>query len=57
MQYNLQLDRDADAEIVVKQLTTVAKNTKLPLTLFGQGRPNYGQDLQNNFFLFIKKWT
>lgn len=56
MQYNLQLDRDADAEIVVKQLTTVAKNTKLPLTLFGQGRPNYGQDLQNNFFYLLENF-
>ena len=56
MQYNLQLDRDADAEIVVKQLTSVAKNAKLPLTLFGQGRPNYGQDLQNNFFYLLENF-
>ena len=56
MQYNLQLDRDADAEIVVKQLTTVAKNTKMPLTLFGQGRPNYGQELQNNFFYLLENF-
>jgi len=56
MQYNLQLDRDAAAEIVVKQLTTVTKNAKLPLTLFGQGRPNYGQDLQNNFFYLLENF-
>lgn len=56
MQYNLQLDRDADAEIVVKQLTAVAKNSKVPLTLFGQGRPNYGQDLQNNFFYLLENF-
>jgi hypothetical protein len=56
MQYNLQLDRDADAEIVVKQLTAVSKNSKLPLTLFGQGRPNYGQDLQNNFFYLLENF-
>jgi hypothetical protein len=56
MQYNLQLDRDADVEIVVKQLTTVTKNTKLPLTLFGQGRPNYGQELQNNFFYLLENF-
>jgi hypothetical protein len=56
MQYNLQLDRDADAEIVVKQLTSVAKNAKLPLTLYGQGRPNYGQELQNNFFYLLENF-
>lgn len=56
MQYNLQLDRDTAVEVVVKQLTSVPKNTKLPLTLFGQGRPNYGQDLQNNFFYLLENF-